>query len=247
MARRLSELGLVVLVIMVLSAPEAVAQRIDEYHPVQWWWPLMLAGGTVVVFAMDEPVQNAVQDNRSEDLDEMADVMSTFKDPKVFGVAVGGLLAAGLVTQEYAVARTGLQVAAAYGLSSAFFYSAKWLFGRSRPSDVESAWEFDWLSGGETASFASGSSAVVFSLAATLADAIDHPAASVVLYTGAALNSWSRVNDNRHWVSDVAVGAVMGIAAAKLVNGKWRVFGIAPPNFLINPHGGAQLAWNVGF
>lgn len=248
MRRRLLRAGSMLMgLIAVSGVGDGIAQEMNEYRAVKWWWPVMLAGGTVVMFAMDEPVQNAVQDHRSEDLDEMADVMGKFKDPEVFAVAVGGLLAAGLVTQDAAVARTGLQVAGAYGLSSAFFYSAKWLFGRSRPSEVDTAWEFDWFSGGETASFASGSSAVVFSLAATLSDAIDHPAASVVLYAGAALNSWSRVNDNRHWVSDVAVGAALGIAAAKLVNGRWRVFGLAPPAFLVTPRGRARMTWDVRF
>lgn len=35
---------------------------------------------------------------------------------------------------------------------------------------------------------------------------------------------------NRHWLSDVALGAVYGITAAKLVNGRWTVFCPRPPS-----------------
>jgi membrane-associated phospholipid phosphatase len=47
----------------------------------------------------------------------------------------------------------------------------------------------------------------------------------------------SRINDNKHWLSDVLGGAAIGIASAKLMNGKWRVLGIGQPHFLASPHG----------
>ncbi|MDD3235805.1 MAG: phosphatase PAP2 family protein, partial [Candidatus Cloacimonetes bacterium] len=37
------------------------------------------------------------------------------------------------------------------------------------------------------------------------------------VYTIATLTSPSRLNDNRHWSSDVFVGAVIGYVSAKLV------------------------------
>jgi hypothetical protein len=70
----------------------------------------------------------------------------------------------------------------------------------------------------------------VFSLATTLADAIDRLPVSIALYSGATLNAWARLNANRHWLSDVALGALFGITTAKLVNGEWTVFGLELPS-----------------
>ena len=87
---------------------------------------------------------------------------------------------------------------------------------------------------------------VVDALATALADDIHRPWATVGLYTLATGVGWSRVNDNRHWLSDVAGGALVGITSAKLVNGRWRIFGLRPPSVLLGP-GHAGLAWRVEF
>ena len=106
----------------------------------------------------------------------------------------------------------------------------KWAFGRSRPSGTpDDPTDFDWFDGGENSAFPSGSAAVVFSLATTVADAVDRRPVSVLLYTGATLNAWARLNSDRHWLSDVALGALYGVTAAKLVNGEWTVFGLELP------------------
>ena len=92
----------------------------------------------------------------------------------------------------------------------------------------------------------SGHTTVAFALATALADDIHRPWATVGLYTLAAGVGWSRINDNRHWLSDVAGGAILGITSAKLVNGHWRIFGLRPPSVLLGPSN-AGLAWQVKF
>jgi membrane-associated phospholipid phosphatase len=37
------------------------------------------------------------------------------------------------------------------------------------------------------------------------------------------------VYNTEHWASDVVAGAVVGITSAKLVSGRWQVWGIRPP------------------
>jgi membrane-associated phospholipid phosphatase len=103
------------------------------------------------------------------------------------------------------------------------------------------------LNGGSAASFPSGNAANVFSLATTLSDAIGNTAVSVALYTGATLNVWSRLNSDRHWLSDVVMGGLYGVFAAKVVNGRWRVFGLRPPSLLIGPAGEPGLQFSIAF
>jgi membrane-associated phospholipid phosphatase len=68
----------------------------------------------------------------------------------------------------------------------------------------------------------------------------------VLLYTAATGTAFSRINDNRHWLSDTAMGAVLGIFTAKVVSGRWHIFGLRPPRFLVTP-AGTSLTWRASF
>jgi membrane-associated phospholipid phosphatase len=92
----------------------------------------------------------------------------------------------------------------------------------------------------------SGHTTMAFALATTLADDIHKTWASVGLYTMATGVGWSRVNDNKHWLTDIAAGAVIGVTSAKLVSGRWRIFNLHPPQFLLGPRQ-ATLAWGFTF
>jgi len=209
---------------------------------------VVATAGVAALFLVDQPVQEFWEDNQSGFLDDVSDVAKRFKDPEVYWVAGPGVMAVGLMLDNPMVAQTGLQALTAYGLSSGMMIATKRVFGRSRPSGTpDDHTNFDWFGGGESSAFPSGSAAVVFSLATTLSDAIDNTAVSVALYSGAVLNSWSRVYTERHWFTDVAVGALYGVAAAKLVNGRWRVFGLKPPTVIVGPEGRTSLLYRIDF
>jgi membrane-associated phospholipid phosphatase len=122
--------------------------------------------------------------------------------------------------------------------------AGKLLFGRPRPEESLDADGYSPFSG--QAAMPSGHSAVAFALATSLSDEIHRPWATVALYGMATATAWSRVNDNRHWLSDVTAGALVGITSAKLASGRWRVFGLRPPSFLVEP-GRAGLMWRGEF
>ena len=207
------------------------AQTTDEPLNLQWWHPVAAGAGVATLFLIDEPVRDAIQNNRSETLNDVADVTKRFKDQEVFFITGGGAIALGLIAQQPKVTVTGMHILAAYALSSGLMIGTKYVFGRTRPSGTpDDPTNFDWFNGDEDSAFPSGSAAVVFSLATTLADAIDRRPVSIVLYSGAVLNAWARLNSDRHWLSDVALGALYGITAAKLVNGGWTVFGLELPS-----------------
>jgi membrane-associated phospholipid phosphatase len=235
-------LGILVLAPRVLSAQDR------DYLNLQWWHPLVASAGVAATFLLDQPIHDFVQGNTTSAQDDIANVAKKFHEPVVTLAAATGGMAVGLVFGQMTVAQTGVQILAAYGLTSGMMIATKWAFGRARPSTTpDDNTVFDWFAGGENNSFPSGAAAVTFSLATTLADAIDHPAATVVLYAGATVNSWARVYADRHWFSDVVTGALYGITAAKLVNGKWRLFGFRPPTVGIDGRGrttlGYELSW----
>jgi membrane-associated phospholipid phosphatase len=69
-----------------------------------------------------------------------------------------------------------------------------------------------------------------------MSDEIHRLPVSVLLYGAATLTAWSRLNDDRHWLSDVITGAAIGVTSTKLMNGHWRVLGIRGPRFLLEPN-----------
>jgi len=54
-----------------------------------------------------------------------------------------------------------------------------------------------------------------FSLAASISDEARKPWVTALTYGTASLVAWSRVYEDRHWTSDVAGGALIGIAASR--------------------------------
>jgi membrane-associated phospholipid phosphatase len=121
----------------------------------------------------------------------------------------------------------------------------KFAFGRPRPDQSMDLDGFVPFSG--QAAMPSGHTTMAFALATSLADEIHRPWATVGLYTVATGVGWSRINDNRHWLSDVVAGALVGITSAKLASGRWRIFNLRPPSVLVGPSGGLGLSWSAEF
>lgn len=214
------------------AAPDAVSAQ-DMRAPainIEWWHPIAVGAGTGVLFLVDEPIADFLQGHQGSVGDDVASFANRFKDPEVYVAATTGALVLGLATGNRKVTVTGLHIAGAYGLAGVANIGVKWLVGRSRPSQTpDDPTNFDLFDGGENSAFPSGSAAVTYSLAAVLSDAIDRKPVTIALYSAAALNSFARMYTNRHWLSDMAFGAVVGITSAKLVNGEWTVFGLRPP------------------
>jgi len=220
----------------------------ESYVSLKWWHPLVASAGVALLFAVDKPIHEFWQNHQTETLDDIANFTKKFKEPEIFAISSVGAMSLGLVLDDPKLAQTGLQILGAYGLSSGMMIATKWAFGRSRPSETpDDHLNFDWFNGDENSSFPSGSAAVVFSLAATVSDAVGNTWVTVGLYSGAVLNSWSRVYSERHWFTDVALGALYGVTAAKIVNGRWRIFGWRPPTVIVDPAGRASLLYSVEF
>ncbi|HXG44584.1 MAG TPA: phosphatase PAP2 family protein [Gemmatimonadales bacterium] len=207
---------------------------------IPWWAGAIGAGVVAATSLVDEPARDAIQEGRSGATDDLARVVRHFGQPEVYAPAALGPIAVGLIAGRPAVRRAGERIAASLLVAGAVTSTLKLATGRSRPNVARDAWDLHPFTGGR--SFPSGHTAVAFALAASVSDEIRSPPATVGLYGAAALTAWSRLNDNKHWLSDVVAATAIGIASAKLVNGRWKVFGISGPRFLVGP-GGARMTW----
>jgi membrane-associated phospholipid phosphatase len=229
--------------------PIAMSAQVElpehEAATVRWWQPVLVLGEVAALMLLDEPIARFVQDNRSSTLDDVAETR-LMGQPEFYLTVTGGVLAAGLISGDSRVTRAGGRLAATLALTGGLTRLGKFVAGRDRPLErMDDAFGFDPFSGGSHA-FPSGHTSMAFALATSLSEEIRRPWATAVLYTGAGLVAWSRMNDNKHWLSDVAAGAMLGVFSAKVVNGSWRIFHIRPPGVAPAPSG-VSLAWNVEF
>jgi membrane-associated phospholipid phosphatase len=232
----------------------AARQVLARADVIRWYHVAAVVAGTGVLMALDEPVQRYAQRHRSHESNEIAEVFRQEGEAPYYAGVSLGVLGLGLVTGDAGIRRAGTRLVASVALSAAEMTVLKHVIGRSRPNEGVGAFKFHPFTslkdsaGVETrGSFPSGHTTAAFAVATSLADDIKGPVADILLYTAATGTAFSRINDNRHWLSDTAFGAALGIFTAKVVNGHWRIFGIRPPEFLVTPGGAPCVEWSGSF
>jgi membrane-associated phospholipid phosphatase len=212
---------------------------------IRWWHGAIAAGGVSALMLLDRPVQHFAQHNSGPGADHVAAVVRHFGQPEVYGTITVGLLATGLAAHKPGITRAGGRLMTTLLLAGATSSIGKFALGRPRPDQSMDLDGFVPFSG--QAAMPSGHTTMAFALATSLTDEIHRPWATVGLYTVATGVGWSRINDNRHWLSDVVAGALVGITSAKLASGRWRIFHLRPPSFLMGPSGSMGLGWRASF
>ena len=183
-----------------------------------------LLAGAGALFALDENIKDFWQDNIAGGTG--SDILGAFEPlGQTWPVALGS---AGV----YVVAETAEQLGGwnlkrekAAGLltlesvliSQAITTGIKELSGRTRPNGTDDAFLFEGPGNGNA--FPSGHATVAFAVATTLSNVYgdDHAWVPWVAYPVATATALSRIDDNKHWASDVFVGALVGYAVAKTV------------------------------
>ncbi|MGE0551987.1 MAG: phosphatase PAP2 family protein [Gemmatimonadales bacterium] len=213
--------------------------------PVLSWRHLgVVSVGVAGLLFVDGPTQTFMQDRRSSFSDALADGVRGFGEWPAYVGGPVALTLVGLLAGNGAVASTGLEMAGAALVTMAVVLPAKRLIGRERPNCACGSSNF--AIGGTGRAMPSGHTAVAFAVLTALGDRIPSAPARVALTGVAALVGWSRMNDDKHWLSDVAMGAIIGTASARVVNGRWRLFGGGRPMVTANPEW-TSVGWSLTF
>jgi membrane-associated phospholipid phosphatase len=223
----------------------AAVMRADLVHPavrepyvLRWWEAASVAGLTLAIMSQDEGTTDEFSEHPTAAATDLASAFRRVGQPEVYAALPLAVIATGLAAGDARITRAGGRMAASVLLSTVAFQSLKLVSGRARPDAGQGAWSFSPLSG--NGSFPSGHSAVAFALATSLSHELHSPVTTVLLYTAALGTAWSRIYDQRHWGSDVVLGAAVGVVSAQVVYGRWTIFGIRPPGFLLDG-GGAGI------
>jgi membrane-associated phospholipid phosphatase len=220
------------------------APAIASLHVIRWWHGAAAVGGISALMLLDRPVQRYAQHNRGPGSNDVAAAVRHFGQPEVYGTVTAGLLAAGVIAGRPEITRAGGRLAASLAVAGLTVQVGKFALGRPRPEQSLDADGYIPFSG--QVAMPSGHTAMAFALATSLSDDIHRPWATVGLYGLATAVAWSRVNDNRHWLTDVTTGALVGFTSAKLASGRWRIFGLRAPSFIAGPQG-LGLGWSGQF
>ena len=194
--------------------------------PLRWraqdWFHLVLfAGGTAVLSLQDEPVQRWVQRRRNRYTDALSGGVRWFGDGRITLplLAAGWMIASRRGNSRLAWAC--LSAMESFFLANSLTMGGKFLFHRSRPylgrgARVWGGPSLDRDNG--HLSMPSGHTSSAFSVASALAFSYrDRPLVWLPAMLLAALTGWSRVNDNKHWFSDVWAGAFFGVMTARFL------------------------------
>jgi membrane-associated phospholipid phosphatase len=200
--------------------------RIKERHVA----PLILVtAATGLLIAADESIRDGFKSYADghgwvQDIGPVVTQMGGLGAAATAGIFFG----AGLIFKDERARDTGYLAASAIVQAFLLDHFIKGMTGRQRPfaADGEDHWagpaaffkRYDPDNDGLYDSFPSGHSAAAFSLATVVALQYRHrPWVPVLAYTIAAGVGLSRVTMDRHWMSDVFVGAVVGHLVARLV------------------------------
>ena len=265
-----------------ISAPRSIgAQSTTPPQPQQpniplfTWNDAILAGtfivGTVALRPTDKDFAARLRNPRNQTnrfLKDVTRTVTTITEPGSFIIG-GSLYAVGRLAKQHDMADLGLHGTEAIVVGSAFASLLKGAFGRARPyvhppTDSTGFEPNDWKFGRgyrneQYRSFPSGHTVAAFAAAAAVTNEavrwwpkwqwVIGPA----MFGGATMVGISRMYDNKHWASDVMMGAAIGIFAGnKVVRfhhrthpgnkfDKW----LLSANISPAAQGGMALSWSV--
>ena len=207
-----------------------------------------LALSVAAIVPNDIPIHNGVMEFRDDHLwvRQASPVITQMGAYGAWGVA-GAFLGAGLIFKNGRAAETGLLAVEALLQTGLVVRLAKVAAGRVRPVAAggidhwfgpASILDPDGRSFTDCDSFPSGHSALAFSLATVIAMQYgDHVWVPIAAYTVAAGVGFSRMTLDRHWLSDVVVGGVLGHFIARLIVKNYHRRHPVQPILAVGPHG----------
>jgi membrane-associated phospholipid phosphatase len=192
--------------------------------PGRWdgddWLEFGIVMGTAgAMFAgLDKPVGNFFKSNTATFWDGAEDVFyplgNRFPPLLLTGMYVGGV-----IFRDRKLEHNTLVIAKSLVVSTIFYTASKALIRRERPDRTENSYNFTTpFRKNDYTSFPSGHSNTAFSVATGFAMLYKHKKwVPWVAYSIASLTSISRVYQNRHWASDIIIGAAIGHYVTKTV------------------------------
>lgn len=204
----------------------------------------LVAGGSVASIGLcalaDNRVRAVALDHQSAVGDQITRPGNIYGRTRTAVILATGLYGSGMLFRNAWLRSTGSRLTVALVLSVATTSTGKFVVGRARPftdNGTKSLHPFSLNDAYQ--SFPSGHATSAFVISSCLAGCIDNTAVSIVLYSLATLTAAQRVYRDRHWLSDVATGALVGtffgytsakVGRDRVLPQSWQIVPIVSPD-----------------
>jgi undecaprenyl-diphosphatase len=212
------------------SGGDSIQTQIQSCHQTschKYGYYAAVVGAWGVIFALDKEIHDFVQQESLHDrvANQMADVVANVGTARFCFAMVAVLLGEGLLTGNTKGYKAGGELLCGLGVAQGVVQGSKLLFGRLRPWEATSTYQF--FKGGT--SFPSGHAATSFLIATVIAKNFPRqnlsfigirqevPMVPILSYTAAGLVSLQRLYINAHWGSDVVAGGLVGYGVGTLM------------------------------
>lgn len=166
---------------------------------------------TGFAFALDPTVKSGVSNIHSYSIDNATGFGEKYGRSLYAGIFGAGLYLTGEIIKNQEISSTGRMVVESVVYTGLVVGLLKYTIGRARPYENEGPSEFfEHTFTENNISFPSGHTATAFALSTVFSRKIDNTFATIGLYGLAGLTAYQRIYDNKHWFSDVFVGAAIG-------------------------------------
>ncbi len=175
-----------------------------------------LAGSQVIQIAAIDDWNRDIWLPRNSDplMRDLMEVSGSIGNIFYATIATSGIYTTGLFSGDEDIRVTGRILTETMFWSGLMAITLRVVAGRSRPAQLNGPHEFNFFqTSRDIQSYPSGHTTVAFALATVFAGRIDEPWAYASMYSAAGLMALSRFYFDHHWLSDVTLGAVIGISS----------------------------------
>ena len=231
----------------VLLGSDLKQQVTYPFHAKKKDWTkfAVFTGGTIALAFADKPISEffAGLANRNKPVSSVSNFVTSFGGLYEVG-SLAGFAIYGFVSKNEKIKSTFFLATQAYLTAAAMETIVKYVTNRQRPNYIDPTtniadptfhgpfYKFSQqASGTKNSSFPSGHTSLAFAAATVYAmEYRHHPWIPIFSYSIASLVGISRLTENKHWPTDILVGAAIGLLSGRnVVNNYHRYMKIKQP------------------
>jgi membrane-associated phospholipid phosphatase len=202
-----------------------------SFSASDWYTTGGTIGGTALLFTADKNIQSFARNNQSSFNDALFSIDKFYGSPYT-AILTGAIYGYGFFAENEDMRILGLKTSEALIYSTIITGVLKISFGRKRPYAGNDNMFFKpfQFSNDRYQSLPSGHTTAAFAVSTVMANYTDKIYWKVFWYSAAGLVGAARIYHDKHWASDVFLGAAIGYFVGEFIsdfnNGRTDVFGI---------------------